>query len=352
MRIVKNWNKLFPRNEQGQTVINSENLAIMGQCIAYFMAKPHGFEVDGVESNKDLQNFRKTKKAIYGLQNLSTATDFPEFLNDLRKKFQTLPIFDEGYRAIFDIRDLSGTDGWDVYTETDSITFVKIKPGGKIEYHGHSGAKYRVYVDYYGGGYGVDRRLIDTRNFYEIEKGLVALRNRAYIKTAAVFYALIEAIGSGQNIAWQAPDPSTLPNTADTYTANRDAQTIALAVRTLIANNKSKGYMSAGLNTAFFLLYPYQIDIRIRMALKLTLLSTIGEKYINFILVPIQTTMLAAADKYYVGIAKNKLEGGELLALTQFNEFNQDNYTEKIAHWKAFGANIGDEEQIQRCAIA
>ena len=96
----------------------------MGNCMSHFLAKPHAFEIPGLKSTERLQNFRKEKAAIYSLQNLSTTDAFPEFLNDLRKKFQTLPIFDEGYRAIFDIRNLQGIKARFVIIDSKSLMFM------------------------------------------------------------------------------------------------------------------------------------------------------------------------------------------------------------------------------------
>jgi hypothetical protein len=349
--IVNDWNKLFPTNDRGQTIISNDSIHNMGLCIGNFLARSWHYDIPGWEQPKEIQNFREVKNRKFELQNIATVTDYEEFFNDLKKQFETMTVFDddEGYRLIFDMFPLEGTDGWDTRTSTFNTEARRIYPGENIYYYGGADSKYRVYVAYYGAGYALERYLVDTRQFIKIERDLFNMRKVMMNKKAAVFYALIEAIGAGQNIAWQNPVPATLPNTADTYTANRDVQTIQLAVNTLYANNKNKGY-NYGMNTPLFILYPYQLDARIRMALNLTMSTWATQKWLTNPFVLIKTDQLSSSSSYYIGIPKNKAEGGELLNLTQFNLFNMDNYTEKFAHWMAYGGNIGDEQQFQRCA--
>lgn len=330
----------------------------LGLSIGRYLAMPHRFETpqDSIlfpdkEEFKKIQNLRNGFSQI---QNLSTTADYPEFLNDLMKQFLDKPLSDTGYQMIYDIRDLGRSDGWDVYTETSDFEFSLIPPGGRISYYTHSGAKYRAYADYYGGGNGIDQRLIDSRDFVSIERMIELARSVVMKKEAQVAYALIEAIGSGQNVAWQAPDPSAFANTEGTYTANRDAQTLCKAAETLIANNKDKGLMPDGLSTTFFVLHNYQLQKRLQKAnsLRLQSFDNSNREVSTYNFVFIGTTLLATPTVYYVGIPKGKMTGGILLNLTQFTQFSQSNYMQDIAHWKAFGFDINDEEQIQRCAIS
>ena len=335
---ILNWDKLNLKNPVHMNTVK--------YAMANYMRSPS----TAFNPNKE---FMKARRHAVSLQNMATVSDFPEYLTNLFAKFQTMPIYDMGYEAIFDIRPLSGTDGYDVYATEDNIQFVKILPGGTVKYYGQAGAKYRVYVDFYGGGAAIDHRLLYARDFYRIEELLTALRNRAYIKKASVAYGLIEAIGAGINVAWQNLDPSTLANTDATYTMNRDAQTMVTARNTLIANNLTKGYVPDGLTQTFVILCPYQLTQRIKRALayrRQEMIDATTEVPGNFVV--IETTMLASSTQYYMIIPKGKSTGATLLDLTQFNEFNQDNLTEKIADWMAFGFDIGDTQQFARLAIS
>ena len=343
-QIVKDWDAVDFENEQ--------HWKKLMHAFAYYLAKPSDFGVPGVVSDVELQNFRREKQKIYQLQNISQIDDFVERINTLMGSFKTMDIYDEGYKAIYEIAPLSGDNGWDVRTITDSIVFSEMKEGQHISYYGWSDAIYRAYVKFYGGGVGIDRQTILSRQYANVEEGIMRLRNAAYLKMAAVAYALIEAIGAGQNIAWQTAVPAVAV-TDYKYNALRDALTIDLATRTLYENNKDKGIMPRGLNTPFVILYPYQLDFRIRGALSVPMEAYMGsEKILNFNYVTVKTDMLSASNVYYVLIPKGKTQGRELLNLTQFAKFNQDNFQEQIADWMAFGFNIGDEEQFQRCLTA
>jgi hypothetical protein len=348
--IVNSWDRLFPIGPDGATVINSKNTAILGQLIGEFFSKHYAHPIPGMKETKELQNFRKAREAIYSLQNISTTAGFEEFMNDLRKQYATMTTFtdEQGYRAIFDIQEYRGTNGWDVETESYSFTIKRIYEGDKIDYYGHSDSKYRVYMYPYGGGFAFSETLFMYRKWLKAERGLIALRKAMVNKMAAIYYALIEAIGAGQNIAWQAPQPAALPNTDAWYDANRDAQTIQLAVNTLYANNKNKGY-DYSMNSPLFLLYPYQLETRLADAIALTMNPKSSEKRLKGRFIKIKTDQLASSTQYYVGIPKNKLEGGELMDITQFQKFDQDKLMRAFADWMFIGANVGDAQQVQRC---
>jgi hypothetical protein len=340
---------------------SSKSIKALGIAISRYHAMGHPFPTPfdkqlfkTEEEMTRVQNFRSGIEKIqnFAVQNLSTTADFPEFLNDLFKTFLDKPISDIGYQSIFDVQPtLNGADGWDVYTETSDFEFNEILPGGLISYFTQTGSKYRAYVDYYGGGNGIDQRLLDSRRFVEVERMIERSRAVVMKKEAQVAYALIEAIGAGQDIAWQNPDPAALPNTDATYNANRDAQTMNKAAETLISVNKDKGLMPDGLNTNFFVLYPYQLQGRLQKAnsVRLQAFDNSNRELSVYNFFFISTTLLASSTQYYIGIPKGKLTGGVLLNLTQFMQFNQTTYTQDIANWKAFGFDIGDATQVQRC---
>jgi hypothetical protein len=355
---VVNWDKLFPANVNLADVLrDNDAMKNFGEAIAHYFALPSLNPPAWLPQSTELQNFRRDKRAFfehgYQIQNIATTSSFEEFYNNLQARFKTMPIYDEGYKLIYRDIPLSGTDGWDVQTMSSSVTFQKILPGGKIQYHGASDTKYHVYIDFYGGGVGIDMRLIMTRQWVQIEDMLSFLRNSAYLKKAQVHYALIEAVGSGQNITWQNPDPSTLPNTDSAYTANRDVQTLNKAAETLITNLKDIGLLPNGMATTFIVLAPFQLQTRLRKALNVSMQAYDSSvKLSNYMFQPIYTTLLSSATSYYVIVPGGKIQTAELLSLTQFQQFNQTNYTQDIANWMAYGATIGSELQVQRCAIS
>lgn len=356
-QIVKSYDKLFPIDANGNTVINSSNLNIFGKCIGNFFQKAHAHPVNGFPETPALQNFRKAQEALGNLQNISTTTGFEEHLEAIRKQFSIMETFadNDGYRLIYDMFDPSPKSWWRVETQTHSVSAKRMYEGEHLEYGGHAGTSYVVDVYPYASGFAITRNTLKERNWVKLEKGLINQRKVMMNKKASVAYGLIEAIGAGQDIAWQ-PALASVPNTEWAYTAMRDALTITAAANTLYANNKNKLEYAVGgnlMNTPLILVYPYQLDFRIRMALNLMLdKNRSPEKFVTAPIVKIKTDQFVATDKYYLLIPKGKSEGGELMEIELFNQFNQTNYTREFASWMWFNFNIADEKQFQRCATA
>ena len=329
------------------------HITFLGQRIGELFAMPmikHRMPTIMPEQIKQLQNFVTTDPKTHKLQMMSTPDDFPAYLLNLFNEFQQLTIYDDGYERIYDVRPLTGKDGYDIYTTENNFVSEKILPGGRIYYKGSAGARYRSYIDFYGGGHGIDHRLLLTKDFYRIQKDLLALRNASYLKKAQVAYALIEIIVNTYDTAWQAhPDAVTSGNVG--YQVGRDVQTMNVARQTIITNTLTKkDYWPQGLATPLQILAPYQLEGRVNRALK----YNIGDKDSSTDLLgnwaqPIFSTLLTVSTDYYVILPGAKLTGAVLLNLTQFNNFNQDNFTTEIANWLAYSFNVGDIVQVSRC---
>lgn len=356
-QVVKDYNALFPVDARGRTVINSHNLRIFGQCIGNYFQKAHPYPIDGFPETPALQNMRKALDAIGSLQNISTTTDFEAHLESVRKQFQTIETFadTDGYRLIYEMFDPSPLSYWRVTTDTSAISAKRMYEGENLQYRGHSQTSYVVDLYPYASGFGISEMLIKQRQWVRLDKELQNQRKIMMNKKAQVAYALIEAIGSGQNIAWQ-PVPASVPNTEVFYVALRDALTIQAAANTLYENNKNKIDYAVGGNlmtTPLVLVYPYQLDHRIRMALTLMLDSNFSsEKWVSSPVIKIKTDHFNSPTSYYLGIPKGKNEGGEMMDIELFNQFNQSNYQHQFASWMWFNLNIGDVQQWQRCAIS
>jgi len=297
----------------------------------------------------------EAKRYQQALQAFGSAADFPTVPNQILEKFHAVPSYDTGFEEIFDIRDFTGTNeaGFDILDVEDGLTFAKVALGDKALIFKMAGSKVSVSFDLYGGGLGWSRLLIDDRKYWTLEDNAVAFVNKWAHDKAAAFYALIEAIGVGQNITWQNPDPAALANTDALYTANRDAQTLNKAAETLFLNLKDKGYGVTPANTPVLVATPLEIVGRLNKALGLLLQGFAGspnQVSYKFRLIP--TTMFAASTSYYPCIPKIKAKGGNRMNLTIFNKFDEEAYADIAVGWGRYGGAIGDQEQFQRCAIS
>lgn len=339
-RIIKDWSKVnFKSKEDQKKVIGA---------LQYFMTKPDLFAHNPQEALWKPQ----VAKAY---QAFGTPDDFPSSILEVMKKYQISTYYDNGYEQIFDVMNLTGykRNGFDLLDVEDGLTFDKIPIGHKLEVYKMAGAKAHVYFDAYGGALGWHRTLIDDEEYWTLENNAAAFRNKAYAKRAAVFYALIESVAAGQNITWKNPEPSTLPNTNELYTANRDAQTMNAAALNILSNVKDKGYNISPDQTVFIVLTPLQLRGRIRKALNVMQQAVAGSKtQIDYNFRQITTLGLTTTNVYYVILPKIKLVAGYRMDLKMFSQFDMLSYTDTVAGWMRYGGAIGDSKQIQRCAIS
>ncbi len=59
---------------------------------------------------------------------------------------------------------------------------------------------------------------------------------------AVNFYALIDALGAGVNLAWSAVTPAGVPNTNENYDAIRDINTINQACENILLATRNNSY--------------------------------------------------------------------------------------------------------------
>jgi hypothetical protein len=317
-----------------------------------------------VKFDKDncIQNFMNSVKEVEKknseIQFGTALTDYPDYLVDLMKTLETDTYFDNGYEMFYDTVPVDG-DGYDIFLEEYDISFKNTPPGDTVLYGGSSGTKYRVYLEWYSGGHGVDRRLIIAKKFYQIAKDAANLRTAAFVKKAQIAYALIEAIPTSRNIAYQAPKPSTLSTASDKYIWNRIAVTIKTGIEQLIADNIEgdnwkKTVAPAGLSTTFHILAPYQLmdDITGAINYKFQDQGNAGNptSIQSYNIQVHKTTMLTDPTKFYIIIPGGQMTSGNLLNYTPFSEFNKDTFMDSTAAWMSYVYHIGDTEQLVRCA--
>jgi hypothetical protein len=303
----------------------------------------------GGPAKAEAERYRKALQAFGG------PGDFPAAALQVLEKFHATPAYDMGYEEIFDIRDFTGTteSGFEILDVEDGLTFAEVPNGAKAHIYKMAGAKTTVNFGLYGGGLGWLRTLIDDKKYWTLEDSAIAFVNKAAAHKAECFYALLEALGVGHDILWQLPDPAALPNTAETYTANRDAQTLNLAAQTILLAIADKGYGVTAQNANFVVVAPLQMVGRLNAALSLMLQATGGSATkiaYKFRLIP--TTLLSVATDYYVGIPKLKAKGGNRMNLTIFNQFDAVAYADVAVGWTRFGGALADQDQFARCKSA
>lgn len=328
-RIVKDWGAVDIANPEHRRKV--------------FGALQHFFDVRG-----------KDKSVRAAMQHFATTGDFPTSVLEVIEKFGLETNYDEGWREVFDVKDFtsSNRNGFQLLDVEHGLTFQKVAVGQKAKIYKMAGDKVTVNFDLYGAGLGWHRTLFDDREYWTLEDNARAFANKAAADMAQVYYDLIDAVGSGQNLAWQAPTPATLPNTDANYAAVRDMNTIAKAIETILLAVKDKGY-GATVRSPFVALAPIQLMPRVARALGLLNAGLAGSlPGVSYNVRPVYSMMLASSSVYYVILPKVKMKAGIRMNLTIKDQFDAESYSDIAVGWMRHGGAIGDTDQIIRCATA
>ena len=285
-------------------------------------------------------------------QAYTTKGDFPAEVLQIIEKYHITPTWDEGWREIFAIGDFTGTSesGFKISTVQSGLTFRKVSPGDKVDIFKMSGEEVEVTFDEYGGALGWHHNWFSDKKWWQIEDTTIEFQTRAYSSRAQAFYDLIDAVPNTYDVAWQAVTGS-VPNTNENYVAIRDINTIQKACETILLNLKNAG-MGVNARSQFILLAPIQLMSRITRALTFLNQSISGQLMgVLYNVRVIWTMMLAASDKYYVILPKQKLKGGIREDLTLYTDFDIMTRAHVAAGYMRYGGSIGEIKQICRCSI-
>jgi hypothetical protein len=287
-------------------------------------------------------------------QHFGKSENFPTSILQVMDKFRESLAFDNAWEQIFKVHDFTDyrRDGFKIATVGDGLTFKKVAKGDKADVYSMGGEEITVPFNMYGGALGWHKTLFDDEEYYTMEDMAFTFVNKAAEDRAANAYALIEAIGSGINLAWQAVTPASVATSNENYDAIRDFNTINKAVQNLFDNNRSKGY-GVSTNTRFKLLYPYQLRSRIQRALGMRNMNISGDQPgMVYNVDPLETIGLSSATSYYVCLPGAKTQWGDRMRLTIETEMDALSYSEIAVGWQRFGGGIGDTQQFVRCATS
>lgn len=348
-RILKNWKDFdYDDPKQRERLVSALQFSFSYPDLfipTRFMGK------DAI--SKKYQEKKKTQRAA--MQAFATLDDFPASPKEVIDKFHEIPLYDNGFEQIFDVRDYSGSrrDGFAMSTVQSGLTFRRVMTGEKLKVYQMSGEKEYVFFDYYGGALNWHRSLFDNQDYWTIEDNAIEFRNEAYRIRAATFYALLEAaLNLKAIIAWQL-HPDGVAAGVRGYLAGRDVATMNLAAQTILLACANKGYGISPNAANFIVLTPLQLRGRIRQAMNYMYDNVSGSpKHLDYNFTQITTTMLASTTQYAVCLPKKKLKAGYRMDLTTFTDFDILAFVDTVAGWMAYGGAVGDSDQIERCAIA
>jgi hypothetical protein len=344
--------------------LDGDDLKAYNKTLAAYMREPMSVEFSR-ENTARIQAWMSTR----GMQAWTDKADFPaaDVMYPQGPTVSALPFYDEGYKEFFKMLDFtgSGKGGFQMLYLTNTLALEMIPPGAKANIWNISGDRGYVKFDKYGMGLEWDKTLLEDAEWAQIADILAAFRNAAWNGVAKFHYDLMTYSFDPANplvkadIDWHAPDPAALANTAETYTANRDAQTINDACQTIALHLADKGY---GLtpNSTFVVFTPLELRSRIRKALSLALQPMSGSapqldyniRQVTTLMPRVPTTQARVTDHYYVAFPGALAQSGMRLNLEELTEDNILARSTTQVDWLRFGAAIGDTQQIERCNIA
>ena len=328
--IVKDWSKI--------------NIADPAQRRQLFGALNHFMSVP-----------RENKEVQAALRHFATAGDFPTSVLQVLEKYGLEATYDEGWREVFDVRDFtsSNRNGFEILDVEHGLAFKKVKIGEKALIYKMGGSKVTVNFDMYGAGLGWHRTLFDDLEYWTLEDNARAFRNTSGHDMAQVYYDLIDAVGAGQNLAWQAVTPATVATSDQNYDAIRDFNTINKACETILLAVDAKGY-GTNPHSQLVILAPIQLMGRLNRAMGLLNAGISGSSFpgVQYNVRVVYTMMLSSSSVYYVILPKVKNKMGIRMNLTIFDEFDAGSYSDIGVGWLRHGGAIGDTDQFQRCSTA
>lgn len=237
---------------------------------------------------------------------------------------------------------------WEIHTATDGTTFEEIPEGGKIKYLGMSSSKTTVYVKKYGAGLGITWETIEGRDVIRFIEQMETARSAYYNKLGEIHYGLLATAGATNAITYQGSSGDKV--------LDRDIETINYAYHQIASDNKDSGYGDT-VNAQYLLYASPLLDSRIMRALRITSaeIASLGGKgqVIRANIVPKFTfTSQITANTALMVLPGKKIQNAEYMALKTMTKLDQDSLNEYKAHWTAFGAAIGDNDQVYQVAFA
>lgn len=285
----------------------------------------------------------------------ATGANFPDSVRPILEKYRSVLYTDDAWEAAFRMVDMTNIprDGFRVNRVSAGLTFEAVEEGAKAKVYSASGTDFLVRVDRYGGGMQWSRTLIDDQEYWTLEDNTVFFLNKSQKARADAAYAMIEAISSSRNLAWQNPVPATLANTDPNYAAIRDFETINKAIIDMMELNKDKGY-GITVDSPVLILAPLALKPRLDRAMGILngQLAGVGFSGVRFNVSIRYTMSLKAKDKYYVCIPGIQNYWIDRQRLQVFTQFDPASYSDCAFGWMRYGGMIADQQIWTRCSVA
>ena len=289
---------------------------------------------------------KKDEKAI---QAFSTTSDFSTVASNIFNVTTEVTNYDILWQQAFRSVPLKkGQLRWEIHTANDGVTFSEIPEGGKIKYLGMSSSKSTVYVKKYGAGLGITWETIEGRDVIKFIEDMETARSAYYNQLGSIHYGLLATAGATNTVAYQGSSGDSV--------LDRDINTINKGYEEISNDNKDSGYGDT-VNARYFLYAAPTLKSRINRALRATSVevANLGGRgqVVDANVDPVYTwTSQISANKALLVLPGKKIQNAEYMALKTMSKLDQDSLNTYKAHWTAFGAAIGDNDQVYELSFA
>ena len=295
----------------------------------------HGIEID---SKRRIQAF-------------SGSSDLPEITTNVWNATQDEPNHDIFWSEAFrSIQLKKGQLKWTVADVNSGSSFELIPEGGKIKVFGVAGSQVVVPIAKYGMGTGVTWEMMEGRELYLFWDQLMDTKAKLFTNWADAHYGLLATAGATNQITWQGSGTDN--------ELNRDIKTLNLGIHTISEDNKDKSF---GAPTAMkFKLYPDPIlEERIEAAFKFS-----GGNQVTTTNTSAATVKKRNVSRFYSyngAIPTNKallvIPGGKIqnavyMKDKSLSKVEIESLNEVRTYWTAYGALVGDNDQVYELAFA
>lgn len=282
-------------------------------------------------------------QAFKSVQAFTSSSDITKITTDVFTVTQEEDNFDLFWQSAFKGIELSqGELEWEITNVANGLVYELIPEGGKIKYQKVDGTKINAQVEKYGTGLSVTWETIEGRKLYKFYDQMKAARAALFTLWANIHYGLLATAGATNQIAY---------DTVGTGELEKDIRTLNTGLHTISEANKDKGYGDP--TAAAFSLYPDPIlEERIEAAFRATT-ATLSQQGITGTQVKRRRVSRFYSYNSNIPTLKallvwngQKIQNAEYLKDLNLKKVDQDSLNELSAHWTAFGAIIGDTDQV------
>jgi hypothetical protein len=254
-------------------------------------------------------------------------------------------LWDEAFRSINLNR---GQLSWEIHTAAVGTAFKEIPEGGNITYEGLQSSKETVSVKKYGAGLGITWETMEGRKVYRFIELMEDARSKLYNTWADVHYGLLATAGATNTIAYQGAAADSV--------LDRDIATINKGYEDISNDNKDSGYGDTA--NARYLLYTLPtLRSRINRALRATsaeVASLGGNGQVVDANVDPRYSWNSniLANKALMVLPGKKIQNSVYLKNLVLEKTEQESLNKLKTYWTAFGAAIGDNDQVYELSFA